>query len=276
MVIMKTILLLVTAVLILLAWARVQEKRALFYPSYDLHTTPEDLGLDYRDVSFLSGGYELHGWYLPGPDARVVLWLHGNAGNIADRVHMAAVMRERLGVSSFLIDYRGYGKSEGRPTERGLYEDASAAFKWLTETGGVDPSSIIIYSHSLGSPVGVDLALGAGKYAGGLVRDSPFTSASDVARMIYGGLPVDWLMSLKLDNVGRVGKVSMPVLVIHGVSDGTIPFSMGKKVFDAAPEPKTFLPIAGADHSDCYVVGGEEYWRAWKALLKGGGLRAED
>jgi len=267
MILAKTVIIVTAAVLILLAWARVQERRAVFYPSPDLHTTPSDAGLPYEDVTFPSDGNELHGWYLPGRDEHVVLWMHGNAGNIADRVEMAAVMREKLGVSSFLVDYRGYGKSTGRPTEKGLYEDAAAAFKWLAEEKGTNPTSIVLYGHSLGSPVAVDLALGAGKDAGGLVLESPFTSARDIARMIYGGLPVDRLMSLKLDNIGRIGDVSMPVLVIHGVADNTIPFAMGKKVFDSASEPKQFLPVAGADHSDCYIVGGEKYWNAWKSLM---------
>jgi fermentation-respiration switch protein FrsA (DUF1100 family) len=176
-------------------------------------------------------------------------------------------MNNRLGVSSLLIDYRGYGKSEGRPTEKGLYEDAAAAFRWLTEVKKVESSSIILYGHSLGSAVAVDLTLSEGRGAGGLVLESSFTSARDMARMIYHGFPVDLLMTLKLDNVGQVGRLSLPILVIHGVNDTVIPFRMGKKVFDAATGPKSFLPVAGADHSDCYVVGGEKYWEAWRGLL---------
>ena len=255
-------------VLSLFSWARVQEKRALFFPSRELYITPADRGLDCEDVYFRSGRYRVHGWFIPGSGPGVVLWLHGNAGNIADRLPQAEVMNEKLGVSSFLIDYRGYGKSEGDPSEKGLYEDAAAALGWLREQKQVGSSSVILYGHSLGTAVAVDLALGEGSQAGGLVLESPFTRARDMARMVYGDLPVDLLMSLKLDNVGRVGKVSQPVLVIHGVDDTTIPFSMGKAVFDAAPEPKTFLPVAGADHSDCYLMGGEKYWGAWKDLLK--------
>jgi len=253
--------------LLLSTWARVQEKRALFFPTRELYITPADRDLDYEDVYFRSGRYRLHGWFIPGPGPGVVFWLHGNAGNIADRLAQAEVMNEKLGVSSFLIDYRGYGKSEGDPSEKGLYEDAAAAFSWLTEVKSVAPDNIFLYGHSLGSVAAVDLALGAGRDGGGIVLESPFTSAREMARMIYSGLPVDILMSLKLDNVGRVGEVSQPVLVIHGVDDTIIPFAMGKAVFDAAPEPKTFLPVAGADHSDCYLVGGEEYWKAWRNLL---------
>ncbi|MDF1536366.1 MAG: alpha/beta hydrolase [bacterium] len=251
----------------LLVWVRWQERANLFFPSADLYLTPADLGLTFKDVRFGSAGNTLHGWYIPGEGEQVVLWLHGNAGNVSDRADMAVAMNGALGVSSFLFDYRGYGRSSGRPTEKGLYEDAAAAFRWLAETKGIAPGDIFLYGHSLGSVAAVDLALGAGKGAGGLVLESPFTGARDIARMIYAGLPVDLFMSLKLDNVGRVGKVAMPVLVIHGEADGTIPFEMGRKVFEAAAEPKRFLGIPGADHSDCYIVGGENYWSEWKKLL---------
>lgn len=254
---------------LLVSWVRVQEKRALFFPSRDLHTLPSDVGLPCEDVWLSSGGYRLHGWFLPGPSRGVVLWLHGNAGNISDRLLQVKAMKEELGVSSLLVDYRGYGKSAGIPSEKGLYEDAAAAFRWLREDRRIDPSSIIIYGHSLGSAAAVDLALGGGKEAAGLVLESPFTSAGDMAKLIYYGLPVNILMSLRLDNVGRVGKATMPVLVIHGGDDATIPFDMGREVFEAATEPKAFLAVKGADHSDCYLVGGERYWDAWKRLIGG-------
>jgi fermentation-respiration switch protein FrsA (DUF1100 family) len=263
--IILTILILVVA---LFAWARLQERSNLFFPSGDIFQTPGDHGLDYEDVRFDSNGNSLHGWYIQGDEKQVVLWLHGNAGNVADRADMAAAMNRALGVSSFLFDYRGYGLSNGRPTEKGLYEDAAAAYRWLTESKGIAPGDIYLYGHSLGSVVAVDLALGEGEDAGGMVLESPFTSARDMARMIYSGIPVDLLMSLKLDNTGRVGKVAAPVLVIHGDADLTIPFEMGRKVFDAATEPKRFLAIPGADHSDCYVVGGALYWEAWERLLQ--------
>ena len=253
--------------LLLVSWVRVQEKGALFFPSRDLHTLPADFNLPFEDVWFDSRGLGLHGWFLPAEGREVVLWLHGNGGNIADRVQHAAAMRERLGVSSFLFDYRGYGKSNGKPTEKGIYRDAASAFRWLVRKKGIDPTSVILFGHSLGTAVAVDLALGEGNEAGGLVLESPFTNAGDVARMLYHRLPVNLFMSVKLDNLGRVGNVSMPVLVIHGEEDVTIPFAMGRKVFEAAPEPKSFIPVPGAGHSDCYIVGGEMYWEAWRKLV---------
>ena len=251
----------------LFLWVRWQERSGLFFPSRDFYSSPAAEGLAFEDVHFDSAGNELHGWYIPASGNQVVLWMHGNAGNIADRLDQAVEMKRVLGVSSFMFDYRGYGKSEGRPSEKGLYQDAEAAFKWLTETRGINPGNIILYGHSLGSAVSVDLALEKGMNAGGMVLESPFTSAADVARTIYFGLPVGLVMSVKLDNIGRIGEVKMPILIIHGVSDTVIPFEMGKKLFDAAPEPKTFLPIAGGDHSDCYYVAPEEYWSSWKDLL---------
>ncbi len=257
--------------LLLFLWARWQERNALFFPTRGLDRSPAALGLAFEDVFFDSAGNRLHGWFIPGPGPQTVLWMHGNAGNIADRLDQALAMKRALGVSSFLFDFRGYGKSEGRPTEAGLYRDAAAAWEWLVAGKGVDPRGIILYGHSLGTPVAVDLALGEGKGSGALVLESPFTSAADMARMMYFGLPVGLLMSVRLDTIGRVDRVAMPLLVIHGVVDGTIPFAMGKKVFDAAPEPKTFLPVPRGDHSDCYLVGGEEYWEAWKCLLQDAG-----
>ncbi len=258
----------------LFLWVRLQERSGLFFPARDLYRSPAAEGLAFEDVHFRSAGNELHGWYIPASGSQVVLWMHGNAGNIADRLDQAVEMKRALGVSSFMFDYRGYGKSEGRPSEAGLYQDAEAAFRWLTETRGVNPRHIILYGQSLGSAVSVDLALNGGVNSGGMVLESPFTSAADVARSIYFGLPVGLVMSVKLDNIGRIGEVKMPILVIHGISDTVIPFSMGKKLFDVAPEPKTFLPIAGADHSDCYYVGGEAYWSAWKDLLDQVGVQS--
>jgi len=266
---MKVIAIAIITVLLLMGWVRWQEKRAVFFPSRVLEGDPKDAGLSFQDAWFTSeGGSKLHGWFIPGSSDTTVLWLHGNAGNISDRLHYLKEFSAHLGVSSFIFDYRGYGKSEGRPTEKGLYSDTQAAFIWLTEEKGIDPGSVIIYGHSLGSAPSVELALGGGAGAGGVVLESPLTSAGEMARRLYGGLPVDLLLSLKLDVVGQVGKMRMPVMVIHGEEDSVIPFDMGRKVYEAAPEPKTFLPVPGGDHSDCYLVGGEAYWQAWREFVE--------
>jgi hypothetical protein len=267
----------VLAFLVLLAflfmWARLQEKRGIFFPAADLYRSPAAHGLPFEDVHFDSDGNTLNGWYIPASGERVVLWMHGNAGNIADRLDQAADMKRALGASSLMFDYRGYGESEGVPTEAGLYEDAEAAYHWLTGVKGIDPLNIILYGHSLGTAVAVDLALGSGADAGAIVLESPFTNAAAMARRMYLGLPVHLVMSVKLDNIGRIGEIEMPVLIIHGVRDTVVPFTMGRKLFKAAPEPKTFLPVAKGDHSDCYYVAPEEYWSAWKNLLDQAGIQ---
>jgi fermentation-respiration switch protein FrsA (DUF1100 family) len=263
-------------VIIIFLWAKWQERNGLFFPAKDLYTSPAAEGLAYEEVHMNSAGNELHGWYLPASGDQTVLWMHGNAGNIADRLDQAVSMKRALGVSSFMFDYRGYGRSQGRPTEKGLYEDAQAAFAWLTDVKGHSPGDVILYGHSLGTAVSVDLALGNGSGAAGLVLESPFTNAADMARKVYFGLPVGLIMSVQLDNIGRIGEVKMPILVIHGVDDSVIPFGMGKKLFDAAPEPKAFLQVEGGDHSDCYIVGAARYWEAWQALLEDAGRRTQD
>lgn len=266
---MKVLIIAVVILLVLFGWARWQEKTAVFFPTREMSGDPGDYGLSFEEEWFTSGdSWKLHGWFIPGSSGVTVLWLHGNAGNISDRLHVLKEFSYRLNVSSFIFDYSGYGKSGGRPTERALYRDTDSAFRWLTEFKGTEPGSVIIYGHSLGSAPSVELARRAGSAAAGVVLESPFTSAGEMARMIYGGLPVDLLLSLKLDILGQVDKVKMPVMVIHGQGDMTIPFDMGKRVYEAASEPKIFLPVPGGDHSDCYVVGGEAYWQAWREFIR--------
>jgi len=265
---MKFAVIVLVSLLLLFGWVRWQERAAVFFPTREMAGDPGDFGLPFEDVWFTSGdGSKLHGWFVPGSTDTIVLWLHGNAGNISDRLHLIKEFSDNLKVSSFIFDFRGYGNSQGRPTEKGLYSDTRSAFRWLTEVRGIDPGSVIIYGHSLGSAPSVKLALGAGARAAGVVLESPFTSAGEMARLLYGGLPVNLLLSLKLDIIGKVGKVGMPVMVIHGEDDTVIPFAMGKRVYEAAPEPKTFLPIPGGDHSDCYIVGGDLYWEAWREFI---------
>ncbi len=262
---------LTTLVLLLLAMflmARWQEKHTVFFPTREFLGEPSQFGLKYEDVYFSAGtGVKLHGWYVKGSTDNTVLWLHGNAGNISDRVEILVSMTRSLGVSSLLFDFRGYGRSTGKPSEKGLYADAEAAFNWLVKEKKTDAGSVIAYGHSLGSAVAVDLAIKEKGKLGGIVLESPFTSAKEVARMMYGGLPVDLLMTLKLDNIGRINETDVPILIIHGESDNVIPFSMGQKLYESAPEPKRFLKVPGADHSDNYVVGGEIYWNAWRDFL---------
>lgn len=258
---------LTAAVFAFFLWARWQERTAVFFPAREITDHPGRHGIAFEDVSIQSGNSILHGWLVPGTNPMTVLWLHGNAGNVADRTPLLADLTRRLGTGSLLFDYRGYGRSTGVPSEAGLYEDAAAAFRFLVREKGIEPSTIVIYGHSLGAAPAIALALGEGKRAAGLVLESAFTSARDMARLVYPRLPVGFFMTLKLDNIGLIGRLEIPLLVIHGQADATIPFQMGQRLFEAAPQPKRFLPLPLADHSDGYQAGGERYWKGWEEFL---------
>lgn len=265
---MRYVLYLLAAAGLLILLLKWQERLTVFAPSREVFTDPGRAGLPFEEVYLEADGNRLHGWYVPGQSSTTVLWLHGNAGNIADRVdHLAAMSRE-LGVSHLLFDYRGYGRSSGGPSEKGIYRDAAAAWQYLTVNRGIDPGRIVIYGHSLGAAVAVHLTGRTAADAGAVVLESPFTSAADMARLIYHRLPMHLLLSVRFDNMCRVGDLRPPLLVIHGEEDTVIPFAMGQRVFAAATGRKTFLAVPGGDHSDCYLVGGDAYWKAWRDLIR--------
>ena len=174
----------------------------------------------------------------------MLLWSHGNAGNIDSRRALLLALAARgLGVLAY--DYRGYGRSEGSPSERGVYLDATAAFDDLVARG-TDPATIACFGESLGGAVSIEVA--TRRRCGAVIVVSTFTRLADVARRHYG--PLGWLAGDRFDSLARLSRVSAPVLVAHGDRDEIIPFELGERLFAAAPEPKRFLRIAGADHND--------------------------
>ncbi len=215
-------------------------------------------------------GLRIHAWSVERPGARLVsLHLHGNAGNISHRVaHIRAITD--AGSSALMLDYRGYGKSQGRPTERGLYTDAETAYEHLLKTG-FRPEQIVLHGESLGTAVAVDLA--SRRPCGGVVLEAPFTSARDVAQSV---LPVIGpLLIWSFDSRGKIGRVHAPVLFIQGDSDEIIPPRLGQALFAAAPEPKSFWTVPGAGHNDILETAGAEYIRRLQSFYEtlGGGRR---
>lgn len=201
-----------------------------------------------------SDGVRLHGWWIPVPGARIAtLYLHGNAGNITHRGdHIRAITA--AGSSLLIIDYRGYGKSEGRPSERGLYADAEAAWKHLVESGH-SADGIVVHGESLGTAVAVDLA--SRHPCGGVVLEAPFTSARDVAGRV---LPVlGPLVVWGFDSKRKIPAVRAPVLIIHGDRDEVIDHELGQELFDAAREPKSFWAVRGAGHNNIVETAGPQY-----------------
>jgi fermentation-respiration switch protein FrsA (DUF1100 family) len=201
-----------------------------------------------------SDGLRLHAWWVPSPGARLAtLYLHGNGGNLA---HSPGHLREitAAGSSVLIIDYRGYGKSPGRPTERGLYRDADAGYDYLIGRG-YGPGQIVIHGESLGSAVAVDLA--RRRTCGGLILECPFTSFAAVAGKI---VPlVGGLFAYGFNSVRKIARVHAPVLIIHGDRDRTIPHAMGRAVFEAANKPKSFWTIEEASHLDLVEKAGPLY-----------------
>lgn len=221
---------------------------------------PWNHGLPAEDVWFASDGVRLHGWWVPYAGARAtVLYCHGNAGNLGDRVHIFRQLR-RMRVEIFAFDYRGYGRSEGEPSEKGLFADARAAYDLVVGERGVDPARVILFGHSLGGAVAVDTAVN--RPAAGLVVQSSFTDLCDMARCFYPSVPMHLITRNEFRSIEKVGRLTMPKLFIHGTEDPTVPFELGQRLYEAAAEPKEWFPISGAGHNDVYRFGGLPYFRA--------------
>jgi len=214
-------------------------------------------------------GVRIHGWYctprqnsggqiLQLPTSMTLLWFHGNAGNISGRYEIVRkLMVEKVAV--FIIDYRGYGRSEGSPSEQGLYKDAMAAWNYLTSERKVAAGNIVIFGDSLGGAVAIDLA--AKVEAAGLIVQSSFTSISDMAAQLMPVFP-RFILRTKMDSINKIGRVRAPKLFIHSPADEMVPYTLGRRLFEAAEEPKQFYEVKGASHNETDAVGGRAYYEA--------------
>ena len=252
-----------------MAYIRYVENSTLFLPNKAIVATPDTIGLAFEDIYFMTqDNVRLNGWFIPGPSQPpsstehtiTLIFLHGNAGNIADRLGKIALFHT-LGLHVFIVDYRGYGKSDGRPTEAGMYEDARAAYDYLQTRKDINLKRIVAYGASLGGAAAVDLA--THRPVAGLIIDSSFSSAADMAKTIIPFIP-GFLVKTKMDSITKIQKVSAPKLCIHSPKDQTVPFALGKKLYDAANNPKTFLRITGG-HNDNHV---EDQHTFTEGLLK--------
>jgi hypothetical protein len=246
----------------------VTQERMVFYPEIggrELAVNPGSLGLPFEEVELAtSDGERLHGWFVPARAPRgVVLFCHGNAGNISHRLD-SLLMFYRMGYSVLLFDYRGYGRSSGKPSEQGTYLDAEAAWRHLTETRGHAAGGIVVFGESLGGAVGAWLAVR--HPPGALVLASTFTSVPDMGAAVYPYLPVRLLARLSYDARGSVARVEAPVFVAHSPDDEIVPFAQGQALFDAAREPKQFLRLAGG-HNEGFIFVREAWVRALAQFL---------
>ncbi len=222
-------------------------------------------------------GLQIHGWYVfpeqpgengarvPAATRHVILWFHGNAGSIADRFDMALGFLE-FPARVLMIDYRGYGRSEGSPSEKGLYKDARAAWNYLLKERGHRPEEIVLFGKSLGGGPAVQLATEVDP--AGLIVQSSFTSIPDMASRIFPVLPRA-LIRTKMDSLSKIGKVRIPKLIVHSPADEVVPYDMGQKLFEAAAPPKTFYEVPNAGHNETYLVGGQAYWEVLRKFVDG-------
>jgi uncharacterized protein len=234
------------------------ENFLVFFPDTRFDFTPEAFRLVYKDVYFMSeDGKELHGWFFPGDKEHpVILHFHGNAGNISHRLDLIKRLLQRK-VQVFIIDYRGFGKSQGRPSEKGLYLDGLAAYDYLVKKESIEPENIVLHGHSIGAAVAVEVALK--RSVKSVILESAFTSTRDMARTMPLFFIFSPLLPANYNNLEKVTRLSVPSLIIHGDRDEIVPFSMGEKLLASATEPKHFLRLDGAGHNDTYVVGGKRY-----------------
>jgi len=243
------------------------EEKFIFFPVAEIERTPKSVGLVFDDVFFTTAdGVRLNGWFAPYAGARTtLLWFHGNAGNISHRVDGMKLLHDKVKANVFIIDYRGYGRSEGTVSEKGTYEDARAALRYLRTRKDLDPKNIAVFGQSLGAAVATELAAGENCLA--LILEAPFVSIREMARVVFPMLPIGPLLRTRYDVAEKIKAVKAPVLVLQGDRDEVIPVEQGKKVFAAAPSPKEFYAIRGAGHNDTFHVGGTAYFDVIKSFI---------
>ena len=242
------------------------ENQLIFFPSKFPAGLWHPVGLGQEDVSLQSAdGTRLHGWYVPhDKPAAFVLFCHGNAGNLTHRDDILRSLRDVVGVSVLIFDYRGYGRSEGRPSEAGILADARGARRWLAQRAGIAENQLVLMGESLGGAVAVDLAADGG--ARGLILESTFSSLPDVAAYHYPWLPLRWLLRTKLDSAAKIKAYRGPLLQTHGDSDRIVPDRFGRRLFEAANQPKEFHVIPGGDHND---PRDRTYYEKLRAFVQG-------
>lgn len=245
-------------------WAT--QRQHIFEPTQILQTRPDRMGLKFEELSIPSGTIQEHGelyaWWIPADsaDAPTMLYLHGNDKNVgyARDIDRAARL-QHMGYNVLTFDYRGYGRStDGPPSEAKVYEDAEAAWGYLTRQRAIEPRRIFIYGHSLGGAVAIDLATHHPE-AAGLITESTFTSMTDIAKLEYPLLPVDWLINQRFDSLHKVGSLRVPFLLIHGTWDRLVPYQMSQRLYDRAPQPKFLKLIDGGEHGNTGVIAPLEF-----------------
>jgi len=240
---------------------------AIFFPDPILTQDPSDFGLDFKELRFATQDeIGLHGWMVPAKSAdALLLFCHGNAGNISHRLDNISRLN-RIGISVIIFDYRGYGHSEGRISEKGLYLDAEAAYRVAEEYAHREKLKLVIFGRSLGGIAAVHIA--SRSTCAGVILESTFTHLGAMARTHFPVPFMDALLNDRLNAVDKIRGIKAPILFFHGDLDEVVPYRYGRELFLAAPEPKEFVTISGAGHNDTYFVGGDEYFSKFRDFIE--------
>lgn len=262
----RIVIYLISGIVLTAIYVKYLERRNLFFPFKEIESTPCAIGLSYEDVYFVTeDNKKINGWFIPANDAKyTILFFHGNAGNISHRLDKIKIFHD-LGLNIFIIDYRGYGKSQGRPSKAGLYLDAKGSYGYLIGKFKTKPSSIILYGESLGGAVALELATKAEARA--VITEETFSSMRDIAKDIYPFLP-SFFVSDAFNSLSVIEKVSIPKLIIHSQDDEMISFKHAQKLYDKAKEPKTLAAINGS-HNSAFLESEKEYIRHIREFIEG-------
>jgi fermentation-respiration switch protein FrsA (DUF1100 family) len=249
-----------------LGYSRI-ENFFIFFPERSLDAAPADWGLTAEDVSFeAADGTRLHGWFFPLDNrAPVILFCHGNAGNISHRLENVKLLLDQ-DLQVFIYDYRGYGRSKGSPSEKGIYQDGLAAYDYLVSRRKLPPDRIIPFGRSLGAAAAIEITMKREVRA--LIIESAFTSTRDMAKQMFLFQLVSPFLPVNYNNIEKIKTIHAPKFIIHGEKDEIVPFSMGRILYEASPDPKTFYPIPGAGHNNTYRVGGKAYAEAFSRFAR--------
>jgi hypothetical protein len=259
------LIIIVSVYVIICAYLYFFQNRLLFYPTHDIALTPDQAGMVFEDQFFeLTNGDKIHGWFIPGDsDKPTVLFLHGNGGNVGHRIEHLQFLHS-LGVSTLIIDYRGYGRSTGVPTEQHMYDDAEIAYRWLVESKGIPTRRIFLFGESIGGAVAIDLATRVA--CAGLIIESSFTSLSQIAHHAFPFAPTGLLLRSDFNCIDKLSKISCPILISHSPDDDIIPFQFGERLFEAAKPPKKFVKLSGG-HNDRNYLADPAYVEAVSSFL---------
>lgn len=251
-------------ILLTFGYVKYLELRGIFYPIQKISFTPSDIKLGFEDVYFTTDdGLKINAWFVPYANAKYTLvFFHGNAGNIGDRIDKI-ILLNNLKLNIFIIDYRGFGQSQGKPSEQGLYLDAEAAYGYLINTRRIFPEQIILYGESLVAAAVINLAAKVKVKA--LILEGAFSSGKDMAKIIFPFIP-NFFFSNSFNSAGKIKKIQIPKLFLHSQNDEIIPIRLSQKLFSFAVQPKYFFELKGG-HNTCFLDSKEEYLSALKFFI---------